>query len=47
MLQDMVYHSYKFLRLAAPLKQGRQAVFLENRQINLISEEAATDAWRV
>ena len=44
MLQDMVYHSYKFLRLAAPLKPGQQAVFLEIRQINLISKEAATDA---
>ena len=45
MLQkDIVYNSYKFLRIVAPLKPGQSVVFLENTRANIITKEAATDA---
>ena len=43
-MKDMVYNSYKFLNKVAPLQPGQQAVFLENRQVNIITKDAGVDA---
>ncbi len=43
-LEDLVYNSYKFLRLVAPLQPSQSAVFFENRNAPRLSKEAAAEA---
>lgn len=43
-LSDMVYNSYKFLWIVAPLKAGQQVVFLNNTMTPWISAEEAEEA---
>ena len=43
---DMLYNSYKFLRMVAPLKAGQQAVFLYNTQLDLIPRPHVEDALK-
>jgi hypothetical protein len=50
-LKDMVYNSYKFLQLVAPLKSGQQVVLLDNSHFILVPKEEVMEAlqrklWR-
>jgi ABC-type uncharacterized transport system substrate-binding protein len=43
-IQDMVYHSYKFLQEVAPLKPGQQVVYFDNTEFSAIPKEVVLDA---
>jgi putative ABC transport system substrate-binding protein len=43
-IQDMVYHSYKFLQKVAPLKPGQQVVYFDNTEFSAIPKEVIIDA---
>ncbi|GAK58133.1 hypothetical protein U27_05106 [Candidatus Vecturithrix granuli] len=43
-MQDMVYHSYKFLQKVAPLQPGQQVVYLDNPEFSATPKEVIGDA---
>lgn len=45
-IQDMVYHSYKFLQKVVPLKPDQQVVYFDNTEFSAVPKEVVLDALK-